>query len=100
VSIIATQANAHPEHPKRPHPRYKKLEVPEVREVGNDTRPDVFPTPAPLSEQERLMLLYLAHTAKHEIVAQSHPDEPVEIAEPLLLQIQPPIKTEFNNSTR
>jgi hypothetical protein len=100
VSVIATQANAHPEHPMRPHPRHKELEMAEVREVGRGTRPDVFPTPAPLSDQERLMLLYLARTAKHEIVAQSHPDEPVEIAEPLLLQIQPPARTEFNNSTR
>jgi hypothetical protein len=65
-----------------------------------DTRPDVFPTPAPLSDQEKLLLRYLARTARREVVAQSHPDEPVETAEPFLLQIQPPTKTEFNNSTR
>ena len=65
-----------------------------------DQRPDVFPTPAPLSDQEKLLLQYLARTARHEVVAQSHPDEPVEVAEPFMLQIQPPTKTEFNNSTR
>ena len=68
--------------------------------VAADTRPDVFPTPAPLSDQEKLLLRYLARTARHEIVAQSHPDEPVETAEPFLLQIQAPTRTEFNNSTR
>jgi hypothetical protein len=41
-----------------------------------DTRPDVFPTPAPLSEQEKLMLRYLAGTPREEIVAQSHVDDP------------------------
>jgi hypothetical protein len=39
-------------------------------------RPAVFPTPTPLSEQERLLLSYLAGTPREEVVAQSHPDEP------------------------
>jgi hypothetical protein len=39
-------------------------------------RPAVFPTPAPLSEQEKLLLSYLAGTPREEVVAQSHPDEP------------------------
>jgi cytoskeletal protein RodZ len=51
-----------------------------VRKEGTqqiaDTRPDVFPTPAPLSDQEKLMLRYLAGTPREEIVAQSHADEP------------------------
>jgi hypothetical protein len=46
-----------------------------MRQVA-DLRPDVFPTPAPLSEQERLMLRYLAGTPREEIIAQSHVDEP------------------------
>ncbi len=82
---------------KSPRPRHQELEVPEV---AQDTRPDVFPTPTPLSDQEKLLLRYLARTARHEIVAQSHPDEPVETTEPFLLQIQSPTRTEFNNSTR
>lgn len=38
-------------------------------------RPAVFPTPTPLSEQERLLLRYYAGTPREEVVAQSHPDE-------------------------
>jgi hypothetical protein len=40
-------------------------------------RPAIFPTPTPLSEQEQLLLLYLARTPREEVVAQSHPDEPL-----------------------
>ena len=43
-----------------------------------DNRPDVFPTPAPLSEQEELLMRYLAGTPKEELIAQSRPDEPPE----------------------
>lgn len=68
--------------------------------VAADTRPDVFPTPAPLSDQEKLMLRYLARTPRSEIASQSHGDEPPETADPLLLQIQPPIRAGFNSSTR
>ncbi|HET8889779.1 MAG TPA: hypothetical protein VFQ41_12820 [Candidatus Angelobacter sp.] len=39
-------------------------------------RPAVFPTPTPLSEQERLLLSYYSHTPREEVIAQSHPDEP------------------------
>jgi hypothetical protein len=39
-------------------------------------RPAVFPTPTPLSEQEKLLLQYLAGTPREEVIAQSHPDEP------------------------
>lgn len=39
-------------------------------------RPSVFPTPTPLSEQEQLLLRYLARTPREEVIAQSHPDEP------------------------
>ena len=41
-----------------------------------DRRPAVFPTPTPLSEQERLLLRYLAGTPREEVIAQSHPEEP------------------------
>jgi hypothetical protein len=40
-------------------------------------RPAIFPTPTPLSEQEQLLLRYLARTPREEVVAQSHPDEPL-----------------------
>lgn len=39
-------------------------------------RPAVFPTPTPLSEQEKLLLSYVAGTPREEVIAQSHPDEP------------------------
>jgi hypothetical protein len=89
ISVTTAQQNG-----RTPQPHHQELAV------AADTRPDVFPTPAPLSDQEKLLLRYLARTARHEIVAQSHPDEPVETAEPFLLQIQLPTRTEFNNSTR
>jgi hypothetical protein len=44
-------------------------------------RPEVFPSPTPLSEQERLLLSYLTSTPREEIVAQSHPDEPPVIGQ-------------------
>jgi hypothetical protein len=36
----------------------------------------VFPAPTPLSEQEKLLLSYYAHTPREELIAQSRPDEP------------------------
>jgi hypothetical protein len=38
-------------------------------------RPAVFPTPTPLSEQEKLLLRYLAGTPREEMIAQSRSDE-------------------------
>jgi hypothetical protein len=72
----------------------------ELVQTATDTRPDRFPTPTPLTDQEKLLLRYLARTARQEVIAQSHPDEPAEMPEPFLMQSQPPTKTDFNNSTR
>jgi len=44
-------------------------------------RPAVFPTPTPLSEQEKLLLSYLAGTPREEIIAESHPDEPPAVGD-------------------
>jgi hypothetical protein len=44
-------------------------------------RPAVFPTPTPLSEQERLLLSYYSHTPREEVIAQSHPDEPPAVGD-------------------
>jgi hypothetical protein len=41
-------------------------------------RPAVFPTPMDLSEQEKLMLAYIAQTPKEEIIAQMRPPSPEE----------------------
>jgi hypothetical protein len=42
--------------------------------VATDVRREVFPTPVPLTDQERLLLGYLSRTPREELVAQSHPD--------------------------
>lgn len=44
-------------------------------------RPAVFPTPTPLSEQEKLLLSYVAGTPREEVIAQSHPDQPPVVGE-------------------
>ena len=43
-----------------------------------EVRQQVFPSPSPLSEQEKLLLRYLSRTPREELVAQSHPDPPDE----------------------
>ncbi len=42
-----------------------------------EQRQEVFPTPTPLSDQEKLLLRYMARTPREEIVAQSRPDEDI-----------------------
>jgi hypothetical protein len=49
---------------------------PQNATLALNERPAVFPTPTPLSEQEKLLLSYLAGTPREEVIAQSHPDEP------------------------
>lgn len=49
---------------------------PQNAALALNERPAVFPTPTPLSEQEKLLLSYLAGTPREEVIAQSHPDEP------------------------
>lgn len=41
-------------------------------------RQEVFPSRSPLSEQEKLLLRYLARTPRQELIAQSRPDPPEE----------------------
>lgn len=40
-----------------------------------EARLEVFPSPSPLSDQEKMLLKYLANTPREELVAQSRPDE-------------------------
>src|SRR5579864_7911544 len=49
---------------------------PQNAALALNQRPAVFPTPTPLSEQEKLLLRYLAGTPREEVIAESHPDEP------------------------
>lgn len=55
---------------KPPLPKQKRNMALAIRE-----RPAVFPTPSPLSEQEKLLLSYLARTPREEMIAQSRPEE-------------------------
>jgi hypothetical protein len=52
------------------------LTLPQNATLALRDRPAVFPTPTPLSEQEKLLLSYVAGTPREEVIAQSHPDEP------------------------
>ena len=60
-------------------PRHHKTVIesrPQNATLARSERPQVFPTPTPLSEQERLLLRYYSGTPREEVIAQSHPDEP------------------------
>src|SRR5258708_12720478 len=59
-------------------PRAAQAPTPEVAEV----KQEVFPSPTPLTEQEKLLLQYLRATPREEVVAQSHPDNPVHAFDP------------------
>jgi hypothetical protein len=50
--------------------------LPQDATLALSERPAIFPTPTPLSEQEKLLLSYVAGTPREEVIAQSHPDEP------------------------
>jgi hypothetical protein len=70
--IPALSATSHPKHVR---PAVSSARVPnEVAAV----RQEVFPSPSPLSEQEKLLLRYLSRTPRQELVAQSRPDPPEE----------------------
>src|SRR5258708_4159241 len=62
-------------HTRQPAPQSTSQELAEVKQ-------DVFPSPTPLTEQEKLFLQYLRATPREEVVAQSHPDKPVEALDP------------------
>ena len=84
-SVPAPDARRHP-----PKPAAKT--APLVSTV--DVRQEVFPTPVPLSEQERLLLRYLAGTPRSEVANHAHEDEPEEAIDLLKPQTQRLNKTE------
>ncbi|MFI5106075.1 MAG: hypothetical protein ACHP79_14210 [Terriglobales bacterium] len=71
-----SQESTREAQPRAPH----RQRSPEV--LVADVRQDVFPSPSPLSEQEKLLFSYLRATPREELVAQSHPDEPPAEASP------------------
>jgi len=74
---IQTHAAIAPEQVGKIHRRKPPVATrPQNAALALSERPAVFPTPTPLSEQEKLLLSYLAGTPREEVVAQSHPDEP------------------------
>jgi hypothetical protein len=84
-SIVVHTQQPLPQQPSLPRtadrlapPRLKRLIPPRTLDAGLalSQRPQVFPTPTPLSEQEQLLLRYFAGTPREEVIAQSHPDEP------------------------
>ncbi len=65
-----------PANGSRPHhARQRSAVIPvENAVLPVNQRPAVFPSPSPLTEQEKLLLSYYARTPREELVAQSHPD--------------------------
>ncbi len=55
-----------------------------------DARQQVFPTPVPLSEQEKLMYHYLVGTPRQELVAQARPDRQLDQLEDQLEALHQP----------
>ena len=89
TSQPAPQPEIHPHAPTvrnetaRIH-RHKPSTVPAIQQnatLALNQRPAIFPTPTPLSEQEKLLLSYVAGTPREEVVAQSHFDEPPVMGE-------------------
>jgi hypothetical protein len=72
-----THAPIAPEQVGKIHRRKPPVPTrPQNATLALSERPAVFPTPTPLSEQEKLLLSYLVGTPREEVIAQSHPDEP------------------------
>src|SRR5437763_15288478 len=57
----------------RPQPNLAQQTGSELLQEARAPRLEVFPTPTPLSDQEKLLLHYMARTPREEIVAHSRP---------------------------
>jgi len=66
------QATRAPVARKETRPEYQR------EELARNDRPPVFPTPTGLSEQEKLLLSYLAQTPKEELIAEARIPDPAE----------------------
>jgi hypothetical protein len=78
VPTIVRRATEAVRSTRRTKPSAPQVPAPVVAEV----KQEVFPSPTPLTEQEKLLLQYLRKTPREEVVAQSHPDKPVEVFDP------------------
>jgi len=70
VQKIISPVTGETQPAKKARPRRQQVPV-----TTADVRLDVFPTPSPLSEQEKLLLRYLAGTPHEEVASQSHGDD-------------------------
>ena len=70
----ATTIKGHTITPRVHAATHHQLSKKKILQIADD-RPEVFPTPSPLSEQEKLLLRYMAGTPRQEIVAQARPDD-------------------------
>ncbi len=89
ATSIASKREHGPVVVSHPHPR-PQVHVFMAANLPLSQRPAVFPTPTPLSEQEKLMLGYVSGTPRKEIIAQSHPEDTQMSAEMISLEIQEP----------
>ena len=78
------QTGSKPQEATAQHDRLPKREAVAHKErhagplLAQRDRPSVFPTPTGLSEQEKLMLAYIAQTPKEEVIAQLQRPQPEE----------------------
>ncbi|HEY6348771.1 MAG TPA: hypothetical protein VI636_05115 [Candidatus Angelobacter sp.] len=75
------------------HPEKLQIGPPALVSVAG-VRQEVFPSPIPLSEQERLLLRYLAGTPRDEVASHAREDEPVEKTDPARPESQRPNSAE------
>lgn len=83
-----------PEHT----PKKNRVSGPDAARSMVDVRREVFPAPSPLSDQERLLMQYLATTPKEEVAAQSHSDKLDDTSEAPAPQSQQFTETETQSS--
>ena len=89
------------EPPERKHSPARQTQPVAVSAVHEAVRQEVFPTATPLSDQERMLLGYLAGTPRQEIIAQSKPDQPSldeTLEEQIVPETQPVVQR--SNSTQ
>jgi len=77
---LGTKNNPNTSHPRSvisPTTQYPTQT--ELAVAQEPVRLAVFPSPSPLTDQEKLMLAYMKQTNRNELIAQSHIDPPLDI---------------------
>lgn len=101
------QPEIHPHAPITPkeaaRTHRRKLSAPALREnatLAVSQRPANFPTPVPLSDQERLMFVYLANTPREVVVAQIPRNDDQKEAEAFWADREPSSGTRRSTTNR